>query len=1001
MATAIPFGDVPQVYDNGSPVSGGKVYFYVPGTSTPRTPYSDTALSVPTTNPVLLNAAGWPATNVYLDSSLSYDYIIKSADDSETLWPRTTIPANIEGAQPVDATLTAWAGATIVNGSIIIGTGTDTIRVDSVTSFRTLVATVAAMKALNTTNLVDGQVIETQGYFAASDGGGATYKYTAGGAGSANTYTTIDATDAGGYFTLVPDAEGIDVRQIGLLPNTRTLAQARLNARAIEGYAALANGIALTDHHSDNDDVFWLAPPAALTNGASVGQTGCVKLTSALTIKGSRSGAWFRQYDDQFCALFALYPGADFYAESCRFDQWLYDRGDGDSNANYASGVTVTDTTLTGTGSNSVTAIYLGCIHGFGGDYHAEHCEYTNANYGDIVPDARSRGNVMESVHGFHHDTYSCVHSLGDVATEYNADATAKIYERVIVDHIEMEDVLTEPVDIGGGVLFFSCRPWSCKNGYTFSANPSHKEIFDIQDVRYFIVSDGFADLNKTCGTMIRIKGGKNSGGIISNNVGRDGLKNAIEVTSIADNGSGKLRVNLNSAHGATTGDTWVLMGSQTSTFSASDTITVIDTDTFDMTGVTYAGSEVASRGELRAVPAPIELVSSATGDYTLDAGVAFSTTELQWAGSAGTIVAKQTAHTANGSFDLGDAEASAPLDSYTYLMTVTVTGMTTGQLIVSIAGSADYGLPGSSSDPITANGTYTFLMASNGVNEIAYVGTSNFDGNVEVTDCSMIEWEGAFIVHSNSENYIIENNVGTFFFDGLHSLDQGNRVNRDGAVKGNRVSGILNDAIIATHYTNYADLGAVFDKRIVYENNHFRDVYRNAINLSGTDDATISGGSFHMIGNGACPTVFNSGCSDIILHSVRFFNGVSLSFDTNLTDETIEFIDCPGFVGEVRGRFDSTLSAGGKAVISRTAFTYTPVDATEARKSCQATATLAGAAFTAAGNNPFAIHHDFTNLENNTDVRFLCLDELGAVANAKAAKFNWVLRGPTKFPVP
>lgn len=43
---------------NGQPMSGGSVYFYEVGTTTPKTTYQDSALSVPNTNPVILNAAG-------------------------------------------------------------------------------------------------------------------------------------------------------------------------------------------------------------------------------------------------------------------------------------------------------------------------------------------------------------------------------------------------------------------------------------------------------------------------------------------------------------------------------------------------------------------------------------------------------------------------------------------------------------------------------------------------------------------------------------------------------------------------------------------------------------------------------------------------------------------------------------------------------------------------------------------------------------------------------
>jgi hypothetical protein len=95
--TAIPFPGW-QTSANGTTLaSGAKIYFYVPGTVTPRTPFSDEALTTPTTNPVLLNASGWPATNIYLDSSLAYEYVVKSSDDATTYVPATVIPAAASG----------------------------------------------------------------------------------------------------------------------------------------------------------------------------------------------------------------------------------------------------------------------------------------------------------------------------------------------------------------------------------------------------------------------------------------------------------------------------------------------------------------------------------------------------------------------------------------------------------------------------------------------------------------------------------------------------------------------------------------------------------------------------------------------------------------------------------------------------------------------------------------------------------------------------------------
>lgn len=54
----LPNAEQQFVDANGVPYSGGKVYFYVPGTTTPKTTYQDEGLTTPNTNPVVLDSAG-------------------------------------------------------------------------------------------------------------------------------------------------------------------------------------------------------------------------------------------------------------------------------------------------------------------------------------------------------------------------------------------------------------------------------------------------------------------------------------------------------------------------------------------------------------------------------------------------------------------------------------------------------------------------------------------------------------------------------------------------------------------------------------------------------------------------------------------------------------------------------------------------------------------------------------------------------------------------------
>lgn len=68
--------------DNGVVLSGGKIYTFSAGTTTPRTTYTSYTGSTPHSNPIILDAAGRvPGGEIWLDTGSSYKFIIKTSDD--------------------------------------------------------------------------------------------------------------------------------------------------------------------------------------------------------------------------------------------------------------------------------------------------------------------------------------------------------------------------------------------------------------------------------------------------------------------------------------------------------------------------------------------------------------------------------------------------------------------------------------------------------------------------------------------------------------------------------------------------------------------------------------------------------------------------------------------------------------------------------------------------------------------------------------------------------
>lgn len=67
--------------DSGNPLSGGKIYTYAAGTTTPQTTYTSRSGTTPNTNPIVLDAAGRTPEQIWSTEGLLYKYVVKTSTD--------------------------------------------------------------------------------------------------------------------------------------------------------------------------------------------------------------------------------------------------------------------------------------------------------------------------------------------------------------------------------------------------------------------------------------------------------------------------------------------------------------------------------------------------------------------------------------------------------------------------------------------------------------------------------------------------------------------------------------------------------------------------------------------------------------------------------------------------------------------------------------------------------------------------------------------------------
>ena len=109
-----------QFFDNsGAVLTGGLLYTYTAGTTTPVTTYQDSAGSTPNANPVVLDASGRVSAEVWLTTGAAYKLVLKTSTGT-TLWTMDNLraindPASVAWAVITGNTLSALVGISVIH----------------------------------------------------------------------------------------------------------------------------------------------------------------------------------------------------------------------------------------------------------------------------------------------------------------------------------------------------------------------------------------------------------------------------------------------------------------------------------------------------------------------------------------------------------------------------------------------------------------------------------------------------------------------------------------------------------------------------------------------------------------------------------------------------------------------------------------------------------------------------------------------------------------------
>lgn len=135
-------GFAAQFFDNnGVILSGGKIYTYAAGTTTPQATYTSASGVTPHANPIILDSAGRvPGGEIWLTDGLVYKFVIETATSIllGTYDNITGVNSNFVNYTVQEEVITATAGQTVFNLSTINytpGTNSLTVYIDGVNQY--------------------------------------------------------------------------------------------------------------------------------------------------------------------------------------------------------------------------------------------------------------------------------------------------------------------------------------------------------------------------------------------------------------------------------------------------------------------------------------------------------------------------------------------------------------------------------------------------------------------------------------------------------------------------------------------------------------------------------------------------------------------------------------------------------------------------------------------------------------------------------------------------